>query len=176
MKQKQRIQFDLVSEQVTLMDDLSEKLALRSRAELIQQAFTFFLWAVNEILAGQRIISVRPEQMEQVNQYKEPTIPALQPYNFDQYQYLMARSHAWKKQLFLKGRNMTVGQLISTMQANDLTVEETAIDLELPVEQVKEALTYYQHHKTLIELEAQEEAARLISKGYIDDRSKVVSG
>lgn len=83
------------------------------------------------------------------------------------YQYLVTRPHPWRRQLYLKGRNMTVGQLISTMQANHLTPEETADDLELPVEQVKEALAYYELHRDLVETEAREEAARLAAKGYV---------
>src|SRR5262245_1108083 len=82
------------------------------------------------------------------------------------YQYLIARSHPWKKQFFLEGRNMAVGQLISTMKANNLTVEEAAEDLDLPVEQIREAQAYYQTHQNLVDLEAREEAARLASKGY----------
>ena len=69
--------------------------------------------------------------------------------------------------MYLKGRNLTVGQLISTMQANHLTPEEAADDLELPVEQAKEALAYYELHCDLIEAEAREEAARLAAKGYV---------
>jgi len=82
------------------------------------------------------------------------------------YQYLVARSHPWRRQLCLKGRNMTVGQLISTMQANHLTPEEAADDMELPVEQVEEALAYYGSHRDLIEAETREELARLAAKGY----------
>jgi len=83
------------------------------------------------------------------------------------YRYLVARPHPWRRQLYLKGRNMTVGQLISTMQANHLTPEEAADDLELPLEQVEEALVYYRLHRDLIESEAREEAARLAAKGYM---------
>ena len=83
------------------------------------------------------------------------------------YQYLVARPHPWRRQLCLKGRNMTVGQLISTIQANRLTPEEAADDLELPIEQVQEALAYYELHRDLIEAEAREEAARLAAKGYV---------
>ncbi len=82
------------------------------------------------------------------------------------YQYLVARPHPWRRQLSLKGRNMTVGQLISTMQANHLSPDEAAGDLELPLEQVQEALVYYELHRDLIEAEAREQAARLAAKGY----------
>jgi uncharacterized protein (DUF433 family) len=82
------------------------------------------------------------------------------------YQYLVARPHPWRRQLYLKGRNMTVGQLISTIQANHLSPEEAADDLELPVEQIKEALVYYELHRDLVEAEVREESARLATKGY----------
>ena len=82
------------------------------------------------------------------------------------YQYLVARSHPWRRQLYLKGRNMTVGQLVSTIQANHLTPDEAAEDLGLPVEQVREALSYYESHRDLIEAETREESARLAAKGY----------
>lgn len=83
------------------------------------------------------------------------------------YQYLVARPHPWRRQLCLKGRNMTVGQLISTMQANHMTPEEAADDLELSVEQIKEALAYYELHRDLVEAETREEIARLAAKGYV---------
>lgn len=176
-KNKQRIQLDLANEQVSLMDTLSQQLALRSRADLLQQAFSLFLWAVDQVLAGHHIISVDSEQVQKIARYKEVNIPALQPFVFQNYQYLTGRPHPWKKQLFLKGRNMTVGQLISTVETNNLTDEEAAEDLSLPVEQIKEARAYYQTHKSLVDLEAREEAARLAGKGYQQsDRSKPVSG
>lgn len=165
-KSKQRIQLDLAHEQVSLIDALAQQLALRSRADLLQQAFSLFLWAVDETLSGHHVISVDSEQLENISRCKEVNIPALQPLTFQNYQYLTARPHPWKKQLVLKGRNMTVGQLISTMQANNLTDEEAADDLDLPLEQIREARAYYQAHQTLVDLEAQEEAARLASKGY----------
>ncbi len=34
------------------------------------------------------------------------------------WQYLIARPHRWRRQLSIKGRNMTVGQLVSTIHAN----------------------------------------------------------
>ena len=34
------------------------------------------------------------------------------------WQYLVARPHSWRKQLTIKGRNMSVGQLVSTVRAN----------------------------------------------------------
>ena len=34
------------------------------------------------------------------------------------WQYLIARPHRWRRQLSIKGRNLTVGQIVSTIHAN----------------------------------------------------------
>jgi prevent-host-death family protein len=73
------------------------------------------------------------------------------------YQYLVTRPEKGRKQAYLKGRNMTVGQLIYSMRANGLSAEEAAADLSLPVEQVREAQAYYQVHQELVEADAEEE-------------------
>jgi len=73
------------------------------------------------------------------------------------YQYLVSRPEKWRKQLYLKGRNMTVGQLVYKIRANQMTAEQAARDMDLPLEQVLEALAYYQTHHQLIESEVEEE-------------------
>ena len=40
---------------------------------------------------------------------------------------------------------MTVGQLVYKMRANDLSTEQAAADINLPVLQVREAQAYYQN-------------------------------
>src|SRR6266852_3713309 len=70
------------------------------------------------------------------------------------WQYLIARPHRWRRQLSIKGRNMTVGQLVSTVRANRYTPEQASEELELPLAAVYEALAYYAEHRDLIEMEA----------------------
>ena len=81
------------------------------------------------------------------------------------WQYLIARPHRWRKQLSIKGRNMTVGQLISTLRASRMTPEQASDDLDLPLAAICEALTYYAENRALIELEASEERRRLVQRG-----------
>jgi uncharacterized protein (DUF433 family) len=85
------------------------------------------------------------------------------------YRYLERRPHRWRKQLYLKGRNMTVAHLVYDMRANRLTPEEAAEDFELPLEQVEEALRYYERHRDVVERDQDEERRRLESKGYAID-------
>lgn len=84
------------------------------------------------------------------------------------YRYLEPRLHRWRRQWALKGRNVTVGQLVYSMRASGLLddPDAAACDFDLPVEQVREALDYYRRHRHLIEAEANEEKRRLIEAGY----------
>jgi uncharacterized protein (DUF433 family) len=70
------------------------------------------------------------------------------------WEHLVRRQHPWKRQLFMKGRNMTVRQLVGTVKANKLSIEEAATDLDLPPEAVTEALHYAEKYKDLLEADA----------------------
>jgi prevent-host-death family protein len=73
------------------------------------------------------------------------------------YQYLVTRPDKGRRQAYLKGRNLTVGELIHTMRANGLSAEDAAADLSLPVEQVREAQAYYEVHREAVESGAEED-------------------
>jgi uncharacterized protein (DUF433 family) len=81
------------------------------------------------------------------------------------WQYLIARPHPWRCQLCIKGRNMTVGQLVSTVRANRYTPEQASEDLELPLAAIHEALEYYAEQSDLIQMEASEERRRMSERG-----------
>jgi uncharacterized protein (DUF433 family) len=98
----------------------------------------------------------RLERLEQ--RAEEETAP--------RWQFLVARAHPWRRQLCIKGRNVTVGQLVSVIRANRLDAEQAADDLGLPVDAIREALTYYEENRALIELEASEDRRRLRERGY----------
>src|SRR5262249_24060996 len=59
------------------------------------------------------------------------------------WRHLAIRPHRWRRQLFVSGRNLTVGHLVMAMRANRQTPEQAAEELDLPVEAVREALCYY---------------------------------
>lgn len=162
---KVRVQVDLSAAEATLLDLLQERLSVRSRADLLQQAYGTFLWIVDEMLSNRRVISVEPEVLPHLDRFKELSVPAVQPVIFEHYRYLIAKPDKWRKQLYLKGRNMTVGQLVYTMRANGLSAEEAAQDMDLPIAQVREAQVYYEIHRDLIEQEANEEKQFLLAEG-----------
>jgi len=164
---KVRVQIDLSAAEVRLLDLLQDRLSVRSRADLLQQAYGSFLWMVEELLAGRKVVSVETDALAQLERFKELCVPAVQPVIFDHYRYLVAKPDKWRKQLYLKGRNMTVGQLVYSMRANNLSAEEAAADLDLPVAQVREAQAYYEINRDLIEREADEEKQSLLAEGVL---------
>jgi len=85
----------------------------------------------------------------------------------DIYAHLVARPHPWRRQLSLRGCTMTVGQLVATMRANQLSPEDAAADLDLPLAQIEEALAYYAIHRDLVDGELRQDKERLRAKGYV---------
>ena len=83
------------------------------------------------------------------------------------YQYLESRPHPWRKIPWIKGRNMHVWHVVATMLREGETPEKTAKNFDLPVQAVREALDYYQQHKTLVDAETEEEGQRLRTKGHL---------
>ena len=162
---KVRVQVDLSEAEATLLQHLAARLSVRSRADLLQQAYGTFLWILNELLAGRRVISVTPETLAAIDKYKELSVPAVEPLRFEHYEFLAPQPDSKYKQYYLKGRNMRVGQLIYTMRANKLSAEEAAMDMDLPVAQVREAQVYYEINRELIEREAEEDKQRLLKAG-----------
>ena len=55
---KVRVQVDLSAAEASLLEVLQRRLAVRSRADLLQQAYGTFLWVLDEMLAGRHIVSV----------------------------------------------------------------------------------------------------------------------
>ncbi|HRJ41894.1 MAG: hypothetical protein KJZ86_21255 [Caldilineaceae bacterium] len=162
---KVRVQVDLSETEAKLINHLTERLSVRSRADLLQQAYGTFLWVLTERLSGNRIVSVDSANVDKLERYKELSIPAVEPLLFDHYEHLVVRPESNYRQAYLRGRNMRVGQLIYTMRANSLNAEEAAADMDLPLAQVREAQVYYQINRALIEQEADEEKQHLIDAG-----------
>src|SRR5438128_3720152 len=93
---------------------------------------------------------------ERIDRREMPEV-AVEPW-----QYLVHRQHPWRKQLYVKGRNLTARQLVGSMKANQLDEEKAAADHRLPVEAIREALAYVEKNRELLETEA--EIERLMHK------------
>lgn len=77
------------------------------------------------------------------------------------WQYLVHRRHPWRQQLYLKGRNLTVRQLVGSMKANQFDEAAAAADYHLPIEAIREAVAYVESNRELLETEAEIEQLML---------------
>ena len=83
----------------------------------------------------------------------------------ENWQYLIARPHAWRKQLYIKGRKLLASTIWRDMTANQMSPEQAAENWDLPLSAIYEAIDYCQKHQEIIKLEADEERYRLEVKG-----------
>ena len=110
------------------------------------------------MLAGQDIAMASPSQVAAASA--------------EEYSLLEPHPDNWRKQLWLKGRTMTVGQLVYSMRASGMLDDPDAAarNFAVPVEQVRQALRYYERHRALIEDEADEEKRRIEARGFVIER------
>jgi uncharacterized protein (DUF433 family) len=77
------------------------------------------------------------------------------------WRHLVSRPRSWRKQLFVRGRNLTVRHVMGALRSEARTPEETAADLDIPVEAVHEAIAYYDQNRDMVDAEAVQERANL---------------
>ena len=83
----------------------------------------------------------------------------------ENWQYLIARPHPWRKQLYIKGRKLLVSTIWRDMTANQMSREQAAENWDLPLSAIYEAIDYCQKYQEILKLEADEERYRLEVKG-----------
>ena len=83
-----------------------------------------------------------------------------------EYQYLEARPRSHYRQLWVKGRHIRAEVLYRcTVGTEPRTPQEVAVDYDLPVEAVQEAIDYARHHQEVLQAERAREAARMQQLG-----------
>ena len=97
-------------------------------------------------------------------------IPELQSPASDRWTYLVARPHAWRRQLHVKGRKLLASTVWADMRANDMTLEEAADNWNLPLEAVSEITRYCGDHSALLRMEAEEEHKRVWAANEAEEK------
>ncbi|MEG4986195.1 hypothetical protein QUB08_10555 [Microcoleus sp. BR0-C5] len=83
----------------------------------------------------------------------------------ENWQYLVSRPHAWRKQLYIKGRKLLASTILRDMTANGMSPEQAAENWDLPLSAIYEVIDYCENNQELLKLEADEERYRLEVKG-----------
>jgi uncharacterized protein (DUF433 family) len=108
-----------------------------------------------------------PESAAESNGLRETAV--------EPWKYLVRRRHPWRKQLYVKGCNLTARQLVGGIKANQLDDETAAANYELPIEAIREALAYAEKNKELLETEAEIERL-MLKRGGVARGPQPVSG
>jgi len=103
----------------------------------------------------------------------KPQHPAESP--VEPWQHLVRRQHPWRKQLYIKGRNLTARQLVGAMKANNMDERQAAADHDLPVDAIMEALAYVERNRDLLEKESEIERL-MLERGGVARGPQAVSG
>ena len=92
-------------------------------------------------------------------------VQSLQADQASTWQYLEARPHAWRRQLYLKGRKLLASTVWQDMIVNQLSSDQAAENWDLPLAAIDEVICYCESHQELLKLEADEERSRLVAQG-----------
>jgi hypothetical protein len=149
---------------------------LRSATKMIDQSLrelmAFRRTCPAEYLAGESgdiVFSIRSDRAsfdaDRLVRRIDRMLSALELDHTESWSHLAPRPDSWRRQYYLKDRNMTVRQLIGRMKANSWSIEQAASELNLPVEAIQEAVDYYGRNQELISLESALESYFLAKKG-----------
>lgn len=151
------MQIDLRAEDELTLERARRALGTEGDSETGRALLTFFAKIAAAVEQG-TVVSFLPNSDPRAVDAIPELTSVLRPES--RYRYLTWLPHPWRKQLSIKGRRITAGQLISSMEANDWTIEETAAQFDLDPLAVVECADYVSRNHALIEAEAAEERRR----------------
>lgn len=151
-----RANFDLSPEQEELLANLRAQFAASSTKEAVLRAVQLATVLLEEARQGNRLfVGKSPATAVRL------AIPELEVRAHGQWRWLVERPHAWRRQLWVKGRRLLASAVWLDAQANGMGVREAAENWNLPLEACEEIFAYCEANKALIEAEANEERQRL---------------
>lgn len=92
-------------------------------------------------------------------------IPELERARKGNWAYLVERPHAWRRQLYVKGRRLLASTVWTDMLANNMSGDQAGDNWDLPVAAIEEIVRYCEANRTLLQMEADEELRRLEEAG-----------
>lgn len=153
-----RQNFNVDAEQAADLEAARQSLHAPSIKEAVLRAARLVNLLAKELEGGKRLVAV-----DEAGGVVRIVLPDLETPSG--WIYLCERPHPWRRQLYVKGRKLMASTLWNEMGANGMTAEELADERDLPVEAVREAVRYSEAHRSLIQMEADEEKRRLIASG-----------
>jgi hypothetical protein len=149
-----RLQLELAPQHQRLLQTLGERLGSGADAETARRVFEVMESITDRIRLGYKL-AVVPTDDERPDAVPELTRALRPELNYD---YLVLRPHAWRRQLSFKGRRLTVGQFLGRMRSERWSLEQAATEFDIPMEAAYEARDYGERYASLIAAEEAEDA------------------
>lgn len=160
ISETKRQNFNVTPEQEAELLSLQSAMNAPSVKDAVLRAVRLALVIEREIRAGKRLVFTELD-----GKMAEVLLPEFEHPAASDWTYLTERPHAFKKQLFVKGRRLTAAQVWLDMQTNRMSAEEAAENWELPLEAIEEIRRYCETHRDLVQMEADEEKLFLQAHG-----------
>lgn len=153
---RRRLSVDLPPETELATRSIADRYFRGVTTDAIRAALSLLSWTIDAKRSGKRVIAVDAEGVPA--QFEEPVLPGLEEQLAQATTWLVKRPHPWRRQLWIKGRRLTAGDLARTIEIEGWTPEEAAAQYELPVEAVFEAQRYLSENRELVLAEERENA------------------
>lgn len=157
-----RQNFNITPEQEAEIARLQEMIGAPTVKDTILSAVEVYSAVVRAVQDGGTICSICENGKE-----TRLVIPQIEKLARREWKYLVERPHAWRRQLYVKGRKLRAFTVWMDMLGNDMTREEAADDWDLPLEAIDEIVSYCRQNEALLKAEADEERHRLLTKGVV---------
>ena len=155
-----RQNFNITPEQEAELAWLRETLGAPTAKDAILRAVRVLAMLARESQYGRKLfLGTSAHDLTRV------LIPELETVGEMGWKYLVPRPHAWRRQLYVKGRRLSAFAVWMDMLENEMTPEQTAGNWDLPMEAVTEIIRYCESNRELLEMEAAEERRHLLEGG-----------
>lgn len=153
---RRRLSADLPAETEAATRELAARYFRGVATDAIRAALSLLAWTIDAKRAGKRIIAVEADDLPE--RFEELVLPGLEEQLAPRTRWLVERKHAWRRQPWIKGRRITAGALARNAEIEGWSPEQTAIEFDLPLDAVVEAINYANTNRQLVLAEERENA------------------
>ena len=153
---RHRLSVDLPADTEAATRAIADRYFRGVTTDAIRASLSLLAWMIDAKRDGKRVLAVRSDQVPR--QFEEPVLPGLEEQLISDMTWLVRRPHAWRRQLWVKGRRVTAGDLARTVEIEGWALEQAAEEFGLPLEAIVEAQRYLAANRDLVIAEEQENA------------------
>ena len=157
-----RQNFNISPEQAAELEWLRAAMAAPTMKDAVLRAVRLLASLAREMRRGRKLYLGSEE-----GGLVEVLIPEFGRQRDGNWEYLVERPHPWRRQLYVKGRNLRAFTVWTDMQTNGLGPQEAAENWDLPLDAVREIVRYCETNRELLRMEADEERRRLLDEGVL---------